>query len=120
MTANDPGAALLALLQSAGLSQAAFPPTSRYHGIPLAAIEQADGSAVLYVRRRFIPPPESFALLQEHRVSESERLDLIAAHYLGDAEQAWRICDANGVLDPAELEEAGATVRITLPEGIAG
>ena len=36
------------------------------------------------MRRRFVPPQEKFALLQEHTVTEGERLDHIAAKYLGD------------------------------------
>lgn len=117
---SEPNAALQALLQSAGLGQAAFPPSSRYHGIELAALERTDGTVVAYVRRRFIPPPDRYALLQEHRVAEGERLDIISAHFIGDPEQFWRICDANALLDPKELEQPGAVVRITLPEGIPG
>jgi hypothetical protein len=41
--------------------------------------------------------------------------------YLADAEQWWRIADANPVLDPAELTaEPGRTLRITLSEGVPG
>ncbi|MFZ1707308.1 MAG: LysM domain-containing protein, partial [Anaerolineae bacterium] len=59
--------------------------------------------------------------LQEHTVAEGERPDLIAAAYLGDPEQFWRLCDANGVMRPEELtEEVGRRLRITLPEGIPG
>ena len=51
---------------------------------------------------------------------EGERLDIVAAHFIGDPEQFWRICDANAVLSPEELEIPGTVVRITLPEGIPG
>ena len=72
-------------------------------------------------RRRFVPAPERFALLEEHLVSDGERLDLIAHQYLGDPEQFWRIADANGAVRPEELiEETGRRLRITLPEGIPG
>jgi hypothetical protein len=117
---SDPNDALQALLQSAGLGQDAFPPSSRYRGIELAAFGRTDGTIVAYVRRRFVPSPERYALLQEHRVAEGERIDIIAAHFIGDPEQFWRICDANAALDPSELEQPGAIVRITLPEGIPG
>jgi hypothetical protein len=57
--------------------------------------------------------------LQEHRVQQADRLDNIAARYLGDPEQFWRLCDANGVLRPeALIETIGNRIRITLPEGI--
>ena len=42
----------------------------------------------------------------------------IAAKYLGDPEQFWRICDANGAVRPDELEMVGRRLRITLPEGL--
>ena len=54
-------------------------------------------------------------------MTEGERLDNIAAQYLGDPEQFWRICDANGAMRPDELTETvGRRLRITLPEGIPG
>ena len=84
-------------------------------------LETADGKTIVYLRRRFVPPPERFALLSEHIVTEGERLDNIAAQYLGDPEQFWRICDANGAMRPEELTETvGRRLRITLPEGIPG
>jgi hypothetical protein len=68
-----------------------------------------------------VPPPERFALLQEHVVTQGERLDNITARYLDDPEQFWRICDANRALRPDELTETvGRRLRITLPEGIPG
>jgi hypothetical protein len=97
-----------------------FSPTSRYFGIPTATIEKV-GKTIAYVRRRFIAPPERFSLLREHTVRDGERLDTIAADELGDPEQFWRICDANGAIRPDELTEvAGRRLRITLPEGIPG
>ena len=98
-----------------------FSITSRYYGIATATLETAGGKTVTYVRRRFVPPPENFALLLEHVVTEGERLDNIATHYLGDPEQYWRLCDANGAIRPEELiETIGGRIRITLPEGIPG
>ena len=81
----------------------------------------ATARTIVYLRRRFVPPPERFALLQEHVVTQGDRLDNIAAHYLGDPEQFWRICDANRAMRPDELTETiGRRLRITLPEGIPG
>jgi hypothetical protein len=98
----------------------AFPITSRYYGIETAEAEAADGRKIVYLRRRFVPEPERFATLFEHTVTEGERLDQIAAAYLDDPEQFWRICDANGAVDPAELTGTNRQVRITMPEGIPG
>lgn len=98
-----------------------FPPTSRYALTLTATFVRADGTPVTYLKRRFVPAPESLALLQWHQVTQGERLDSIAAHYLGDPEQFWRLCDANRALRPQELVEAiGRQLRITLPEGIPG
>ncbi len=98
-----------------------FPMTSRYYNVDTAIIETADGQEIIYLRRRFVPSPDNFTLLQEHIVKQGERVDHIAAQHLGDPEQFWWLCDANGVLDPAELlSPLGRHVRITLPEGIPG
>ena len=97
-----------------------FPITSRYYGVEIAEVEAPDGRKIVYLRRRFVPAPERFETLFEHTVTQGERLDQIAARYLDDPEQFWRICDANGVLDPDELTETNRRVRITMPEGIPG
>lgn len=98
-----------------------FDPTSRYFGLPVASLRVLgrDGRPreIRYVRRRFIPPDQGLATLVEHTVTEGDRLDNIAARYLGDPTQFWRICDANGVLRPEELTEAiGRMIRIALPQ----
>ena len=98
-----------------------FPPTSRYFGIETTTIETRDGKSYAYLKRRFVPAPERFATLQEHVVVQGDRLDNITARYLGDAQQFWRVCDANRAMRPEELtEELGRRLRITLPEGIPG
>jgi len=110
-----------AILQPGTLKTTAFPPTSRYHGIDTTTMETADGKTIVYLLRRFVPPPERFDLLHEHSVTEGERLDNISARYLGDPEQFWRLCDANNAMRPDELTETkGRRIRITLPEGIPG
>lgn len=98
-----------------------FPPTSRYAAVETVTLEDAAGNTIIYLRRRFVPAPERFALLQEHVVKQSERLDNVTAQYLDDPEQFWRICDANRAMRPDELTETvGRRLRITLPEGIQG
>jgi nucleoid-associated protein YgaU len=98
-----------------------FPFTSRYYSTETAMLETDDGGEVIYLRRRFLPPPENFETLQEHVVTQGERLDNITAEYLGDPEQFWRIADANRAMRPDELtEEVGRRLRITLPEGLSG
>jgi hypothetical protein len=98
-----------------------FPQTSRYYNFETATLETPDGRMIIYLKRRFVPPPENFSLLQEHVVVEGDRLDNVTARYLGDPEQFWRICDANRAMRPDELTETiGRRLRITLPEGIPG
>jgi hypothetical protein len=108
-----------ALFEAGVLQTGLFPPTSRYHGLATGRLTMPDGRVVVYVRRRFVPPAEAFVLLQEHTVAEGERPDTLAARYVGDPEQFWRLADANGVLRPQELvEPVGRRIRITLPQGV--
>lgn len=109
------------LLSAAGLDSTSFELTSRYYGKPLTSSVTVAGETVIHTTRRFVPPPENYALLQYHFVEQGDRLDNIAQQYLGDPEQYWKLCDANGVDRPDELTEAvGSTIRITLPEGVPG
>jgi hypothetical protein len=102
------------------MSAPAFPPNSRYAGFATAELVQPDGTRVACLRRRLVPDPARYATVLEHRVLEGERLDRLAAAYLGDPELFWRMADANGLLDPVALEEVNRRVRLTLPEGMAG
>lgn len=114
---SDPLQALLA----GPAKPALFPPNSRYNGIDTGTLTTVTGDTIVYVRRRFVPPPERFALVQEHTVVEGDRLDNLAAKYLGDPERFWQLCDANAAMRPEELTEiVGRILRITLPEGIPG
>ncbi len=110
-----------AMLDQTSLKNTLFSISSRYYGIDTVTLGLAQGKTVVYLRRRFVPPPERFQLLQEHTVTQGERLDHIAARYLGDPERFWQICDANNAMRPEELTETiGRKLRITLPEGIPG
>jgi len=96
-----------------------FPATSRYNGIATATLQTSDGKTIVYLTRRFVPSPDRFALLQLHAVIQGDRLDNVAAQYLGDPTAFWRLCDANNAMRPDELTETpGRQLRITLPEGI--
>jgi hypothetical protein len=98
-----------------------FSALSRYAGLEQTPFTLADGRVVAYVRRRFLPDPARFALVQTHEVKQGDRIDNVSAFYLGDPEQFWRIADANGAMQPeALLETPGREVRITLPEGVPG
>jgi len=110
-----------AFMQANGLVTPLFSATSRYYGLAAAQMTAPDGRVIAYVRRRFVPPPENFATLSEHQVVAGDRPDNLAARYLGDPEQFWRLCDGNGVMRPDELTATiGGFIRITLPEGVPG
>jgi hypothetical protein len=96
-----------------------FDRTSRYASLDEASlvVPDPDGGAriVTFKRRRFLPLAEDMTTVAEHVVIDGERLDTIAARYLGDPTQFWRVCDANEVLRPTELtEEPGRRVRIAM------
>lgn len=98
-----------------------FPANSRYQSTETTRLTLADGTEVVYLRRRFVPHPDRMALMHEHIVVQADRIDNIAARYLSDPEQFWRIADANRAMRVAELtEEIGRRLRITLPDGIPG
>jgi hypothetical protein len=112
-------ASVQALLQFTGLKASLFPLNSRYSGIDTATLG-AGAQTIVYIRRRFVPSPDKLTPIQEHTVKQGERLDNLAAQFLGDAELFWRLCDANGAMRPEELEEPGLTVTIALPQGLPG
>jgi hypothetical protein len=95
-----------------------FDPTSRYYKIEQATLTVTDRDglprAIRYVRRRIIPDALG-TTLAEYAVTQGDRLDNITARFLGDPTQFWRICDANIVIVPEELETVGRVIRIALP-----
>ena len=97
-----------------------FDATSRYAKTATTklTVTDRDGTSreLRYVRRRFVPPAAEMPTLVEHTVAQGERLDNITARYVGDPTQFWRVCDANGALDPEELtESSGRVLRIAAP-----
>lgn len=115
----DAGQALLDLLQPGSTFQTLFPPTSRYFGIAAATLTASNGEIEIYLRRRFLPPLESFISLQQHTIAQSERLDHLAFRYLGDPEQFWRIADANTAMNASDLvDPAGRTIQIPLASSL--
>jgi hypothetical protein len=87
-----------------------FSPGSRYERVPTAVYVDRGGKQRPYVLLRTFPP--AAPTQQQHEFAEHERLDLIAFAFFGDAEQFWRICDANATLQPDLLEVAGRRLRI--------
>lgn len=100
-----------------------FDPSSRYHKLEIAHFTHPRSNnpsqTSAYVRRRFLPQIQKGTPLIEHQVTQSDRLDNITTRYLGDPTQFWRICDANHILNPQDLEKIGRTLIISLPELLA-
>ena len=72
---------------------------------------------VRYLRRRQPPAAPTQPPVARHRVADDDRLDLLAARYLGDPLAAWRIADANAALDPlAVTATPGDVVVVPTPE----
>lgn len=110
-----------AMLAQSALKNTQFTNLSRYHGIDTAILVSQQGQTISYLRRRFLPAADRFQLLEEYTTRQGDRLDNIAAHFLGDPELYWRLCDANNAMRPEELTETLARIlRVTLPEGVAG
>lgn len=83
-------------------------PTSRHDGAAGYRIELGGEAIELLVPR--VPPPARPSLI--HRVEAGDRLDLLAARYLGSPFLYWRIADANPGLVPEDALEPGATLVI--------
>lgn len=110
-----------AMLAQASIKNTLFPANSRYYRIDTKTIVLVSGKPVVYLQRRFVPGPDQFQLLQEHVVSQGDRLDNIAASYMGDPLLFWRLCDANNAMLPESLTETiGRQLRVTLPQDISG
>ena len=113
--------ALQRLLQGPSLESTRYAPDSRYYQVPVATHTLDDGRIVRYLRRRFLPDPAALVTLLEHRVTDTDRADNLAAQFLGDPLQSWRLADANARLRiEALVEEVGRRVRVTLPDAIPG
>jgi hypothetical protein len=114
---------LQALISMGLLPPVTFPTDSRYHGSSTLSYTAPDGQTYTYLARRFVPQPgtPNFATVARHTVKQGDRLDLLAATYLGDPLMFWLICDANGAIRPGVLVEAQGTVlNITMPQGVPG
>jgi len=110
-----------AILGQTTLKTTLFAANSRYYGIDTATLEQPGKPPVAYLLRRFLPSSASFQTIQQHTVTEGERLDNLSAQFLGDATLFWRLADANNAMRAEELTETvGRTIAITLPAGITG
>ncbi len=80
-----------------------FDPKSRYARLPTYTVQDHRGRQVSVAPA---PPPPGDGLLGIHVLRQGERLDHLAAKYLGDPAGYWRIAERNDVMAPEELTES--------------
>jgi hypothetical protein len=100
-----------------------FPTDSRYYSSGVLQYKTPDGQTITYLARRIVPQPGSpnYATVARYTVHQYDRLDLIAAKFLGDPLVFWILCDANGAICPASLVATpGKSIAITTPQGVPG
>jgi len=113
--------ALAALVKSAAGTGGPTKQSSRYYGFAIETFTKPDGAQVTYLQRRIIPQPDIYTALLDYVVVDGDRLDNLAAKYLGDPLLFWMICDANGVTDPDELtsqDQVGRTIKIPIASAV--
>jgi nucleoid-associated protein YgaU len=114
---------LAAMVKLGVIPPVTFPTDSRYYGYSVLQYQSPDGESIPYLTRRIIPQPgaPNYATINQYTVQQGDRLDLIAAKFLGDPLLSWLICDANGAMDPRDLVgTSGRVLLITTPQGIPG
>jgi nucleoid-associated protein YgaU len=114
---------LAALLQLGVIPPVTFPTDSRYYGSATLSYTAPNGQIISYLAPRIVPQPSAanYATVATHTVVRGDRLDLLAAKYLGDPLLFWVLCDANGAVRPDALTETPGTVlNITMPLGMPG
>jgi nucleoid-associated protein YgaU len=114
---------LQALIAMGAIPPVTFPTDSRYYGSATLQYNAPGGQAITYLARRIVPQPgaPNYSTIATHTVKQGDRLDLIAAKYLGDPLMYWLLCDANGAIRPGDLAETpGSVLNITMPRGIPG
>jgi hypothetical protein len=115
---NDPVQMLIA---AGAIPASPFGPSSRYAKVAIGRYQVSTDESVPYVLRRFVPQGRDIPLVTRHMVRAGDRVDVIAAHYLGDAELHWRIADANLATDLLDLTASpGTRIAIPFAPGTAG
>lgn len=114
---------LQAMMMLGVVPQVTFPTDSRYYGSAVLQYTAPNGQVIPYLARRIVPQPgaPNYATINTYIVHQGDRLDLIAAKYLGDPLMYWLICDANGAVNPDDLVSTpGSALSITTPQGVPG
>lgn len=87
-------------------------PNSRYANAKLAELMRPDGTILRHIVPPILPHPEDHAAARTHRVTDSDRADIIAAQTYGQATAWWMIANANSAAHPDQLTEPPGTPRV--------
>jgi hypothetical protein len=110
---------LAALVQAATGTGAPTNPSSRYYGSAVEQMTLPNGTVVAYLSRRIIPQASIWPVTQNYSVVVADRLDNLAARFVGDPILFWMIADANTAFNPDDLTaEPGKVILIPLVSGI--
>lgn len=76
-----------------------FDPTSRYFSLPTYEVTDGAGRTVRLLKPRMVPDTTG---VTTRRITQADRVDLVAYQYYRAPDRFWRIADANGLQDPGE------------------
>lgn len=93
--------------------------SSRYASCTPLTFTRSDGSRVGYLEPRICPRVADVPIRGYADRLASDRIDRLANRALGDPLLFWRLCDANGVVDPLSFGAAGPG-RVSVPEPVPG
>ena len=111
--------ALAALVKAAAGTGAPTNPSSRYYGNGVEQLTLPNGTVVAYLSRRIIPQAGIYPQTQNLSVVIGDRLDNLAARYVGDPILFWMLADANTAFYPDDLTATpGKVIQIPLVSGI--
>jgi hypothetical protein len=79
-----------------------FASNSRYYKLGTYTVNLANGQTAIATRLP-LPPTSPVPLSGYYTVKQDDRLDSIAAHYLGDPTLFWQLCNANNSPSAASL-----------------
>lgn len=92
-----------------------FDPTSRYYDLAVQTENLSNGQYIAFTGRRFLPPLEKNTVVATVNLTASDRLDTLAASFLGDPLLFWCICDANNTMNPLTALQPGQSLLIAPP-----
>ena len=93
-----------------------FDANSRYVNLQTRELVTVDGRHIVYVRRRIVPPANTYTPVGRVAVTDSDRIDLLTYQNMGTPAAFWQIADANEAMHPEDLTaEVSRDLLIPLP-----